>query len=81
MAGCSRRCTAVAYRDDLQAQIAEQQQLCSVWKAQEDREHRQGLLLEEIYNRRRDQVLAEPESHRTSRHPFRRGALRGSFSS
>ncbi|PWA24044.1 hypothetical protein CCH79_00019107 [Gambusia affinis] len=68
----SRRRVAVAYQADLQAQMQHQQQLQRHQQAQEAREQQQGLILEQLYNLRKEQLLDKMDA---CSHPFRR-ALR-----
>uniref|UniRef100_UPI003AAA810B cilia- and flagella-associated protein 53 n=1 Tax=Centroberyx gerrardi TaxID=166262 RepID=UPI003AAA810B len=64
--------TCQAYQADLRAQMMHQQQLRSEEKAQAEREHRQGLAVQEEYEKKKQDILSRPGSHTTAVHPFRR---------
>ncbi|XP_035523310.1 cilia- and flagella-associated protein 53 [Morone saxatilis] len=64
--------TREAYQADLRAQMRQQQQLQCEQRAQAERERQQGLILEELYNQKKDEILSRPTSHTTASHPFRR---------
>uniref|UniRef100_A0A3P9DAW4 Cilia- and flagella-associated protein 53 n=2 Tax=Haplochromini TaxID=319058 RepID=A0A3P9DAW4_9CICH len=61
-----------AYQADLRAQMQQQQQLHSELKAQEQREHQQGLLLEQLLSTKKEHILSRFMSHSAGTHPFRR---------
>ncbi|XP_014265185.3 cilia- and flagella-associated protein 53 [Maylandia zebra] len=63
---------AGAYQADLRAQMQQQQQLHSELKAQEQREHQQGLLLEQLLSTKKEHILSRFMSHSAGTHPFRR---------
>ncbi|XP_044029482.1 cilia- and flagella-associated protein 53 [Siniperca chuatsi] len=64
--------TCEAYRADLKAQMKQQQQLRCEERAQAEREHQQGLVLQERFNHKKEEILSRPASHTTAPHPFRR---------
>ncbi|XP_076614502.1 cilia- and flagella-associated protein 53 isoform X2 [Chaetodon auriga] len=64
--------TCEAYQADLRAQVRQQQQLRAEQRAQAEMEHQQGLILQELYNQKKDEILSRPTSHTTVPHPFRR---------
>lgn len=49
-----------------------QQQLRSELKAQEQREHQQGLMLEQLLSAKKEHILSRFMSHSAGTHPFRR---------
>ncbi|XP_040014048.1 cilia- and flagella-associated protein 53 [Xiphias gladius] len=69
-----------AYQADLRAQVKHQQQLRCEERAQAQREDQQGLILQQLYDQKKDQILSRPTSHTAARHPFRRAEGSGSAS-
>uniref|UniRef100_A0A3Q3JGJ6 Cilia- and flagella-associated protein 53 n=1 Tax=Monopterus albus TaxID=43700 RepID=A0A3Q3JGJ6_MONAL len=67
-----RRRTCEAYQADLRAQIRHRQQLRSEDRAQAQREIQQGLILQQLYDQKKDEILSRPTSHTVAPHPFRR---------
>ncbi|XP_049459693.1 cilia- and flagella-associated protein 53 [Epinephelus fuscoguttatus] len=70
-----RRCqkqSSEAYQADLKAQIEAQQWRHSEQRAQEEREQQQGVILQQLYEQRKDHILSRPTSHASAPHPFRR---------
>ncbi|XP_034402791.1 cilia- and flagella-associated protein 53 isoform X5 [Cyclopterus lumpus] len=72
--------TSEAYQSALGAQVQQQQQLRAQQRVQAQKEHQQGLILQDLYDQRKDQILSRPTSHSTAPHPFRRGGGTGSAS-
>ncbi|XP_054468982.1 cilia- and flagella-associated protein 53 [Anoplopoma fimbria] len=64
--------TSEAYQADLKAQMKQQQQLRLEQRAQAEKEHQQGLILQDLYDQRKEELLSRPTSHTTATHPFRR---------
>lgn len=69
---CSQKQSRKAYEADLKAQMRQQQQLRCEQRAEADREYQQGLIQQELYNQKKDEILSRPTSHTTAPHPFRR---------
>ncbi|KAL7376352.1 hypothetical protein ABVT39_006338 [Epinephelus coioides] len=70
-----RRCqkqSSEAFQADLKAQIEAQQRRRSEQRAQEEREQQQGVILQQLYEQRKDHILSRPTSHTSAPHPFRR---------
>lgn len=68
----SKREVNQAYQADLIEQMKQQQQLRSEQRAHEEREYQQGLMEQELYIRRKDEILSKDTSHTITQHPFRR---------
>ncbi|XP_034751700.1 cilia- and flagella-associated protein 53-like [Etheostoma cragini] len=64
---------AETYRSDLLSQVKQGQRLQLQQRAQEEREHQQGLVQQLEYQRKKDHFLSRPASHTpgTAVHPFR----------
>ncbi|KAL7844253.1 hypothetical protein SRHO_G00227920 [Serrasalmus rhombeus] len=60
------------YQADLLAQMLHQQQLREVEKAEKEREFQRGLIYQEKYNQKIQDILSRPVSNTTAVHPFRR---------
>ncbi|XP_066502670.1 cilia- and flagella-associated protein 53 [Hoplias malabaricus] len=60
------------YKADLLAQILHQQQLRDVEEAEKEQEIQRGLIFQEKYNQKIQDLLSRPVSNTTAVHPFRR---------
>ncbi|XP_041753770.2 cilia- and flagella-associated protein 53 [Coregonus clupeaformis] len=60
------------FQADLLAQMMYQQQLRDEGRSQTEQEHQQGLVYQEQYNRKMQEILSRPTSHTRAVHPFRR---------
>ncbi|KAK2827299.1 hypothetical protein Q7C36_018225 [Tachysurus vachellii] len=60
------------YKAGLSAQILDNQRLCEVKKAENDREDERYRMEQENYNKKVKDLLSRPTSHTTVVHPFRR---------
>ncbi|XP_069016527.1 cilia- and flagella-associated protein 53 [Embiotoca jacksoni] len=69
---CLQR-AADLHQADLRGQIKQQLQLRCEQRDQEHREQEQGLILQHIYNQKKDHILSRPVSDIAPPHPFRRG--------
>ncbi|KAM6905341.1 cilia- and flagella-associated protein 53-like [Xenentodon cancila] len=67
-----RRQMAVAHQTDLWTQSKQQQLLRDEQRAQDLKEPQQGLILEQLYIHKKDQILPTLGSSSTKIHPFRR---------
>uniref|UniRef100_A0A3Q3JB84 Trichohyalin-plectin-homology domain-containing protein n=1 Tax=Monopterus albus TaxID=43700 RepID=A0A3Q3JB84_MONAL len=70
-----QRTTCEAYQADLRAQIRHRQQLWREGRAQAQRESQQGLILQLLYDQKKDEILSRPSSH-TIAPPIRSGEHR-----
>lgn len=68
----SKREVNCAHQADLIEQIKQQRRRQSEWKAHEEREYQLGLMEQEMYLRRKEEVLSKDASHGAAQHPFRR---------
>lgn len=68
----SQKKSSEAYQADLRAQVKHQQQLRREERAEAEREHQRGLILQQLYEQKKDEILSRPTSHTTTPHPFRR---------
>ncbi|KAL2100116.1 hypothetical protein ACEWY4_004510 [Coilia grayii] len=66
------------YQADLLAQMLHQQQLREAERAEAEREHDKGLVAQEEYTRKVQDMLSRPTSNTTPVHPFRRRDLQPS---
>lgn len=66
--------TSQEYQAALKAQMKQQQQLRGQQRARAEMEHQQGLIQQELYEQRKEEILSRPTSHTSSSsscHPFR----------
>ncbi|XP_075885944.1 cilia- and flagella-associated protein 53 [Nelusetta ayraudi] len=61
-----------AHQADLVEQIKQQRRRHAEWKAHEEREYQLGLMEQEMYLQRKEEVLSKDASHAAAQHPFRR---------
>ncbi|KAG9265593.1 cilia- and flagella-associated protein 53 [Astyanax mexicanus] len=66
--------SCLEYQADLLAQILHQQQLWEQEQTEQEQEIRKGLVYQEKYNQKIQDVLSRPVSNTTAVHPFRRRA-------
>lgn len=69
-----RRRSCEAYRAELRAQVQQQQQRRSDERRQQEKELQQGRLEQQVYDHRRDRILARTSHLGAATHPFRRSA-------
>lgn len=68
----SKRELNCAHQADLVEQIKQRRRRHSDWKAHEEREYQLGLMEQEMYLQRKEEVLSKDASHAAAQHPFRR---------
>lgn len=68
----SKREVNCAHQADLVEQIKQQRRRHAEWKAHEEREYQLGLMEQEMYLQRKEEVLSKDASHAAAQHPFRR---------
>ncbi|XP_068609279.1 cilia- and flagella-associated protein 53 [Brachionichthys hirsutus] len=66
-----------AHQADLRAQMKQRQQLHWQRRAEAQREYQQGLIQQQLYNQRKEEILSRPSSHNVPPHPFRAGGAAG----
>ncbi|KAM8827650.1 cilia- and flagella-associated protein 53 isoform 2-T2 [Spinachia spinachia] len=62
--------TSEVYQAALKAQMKQQQQLRGQQRARAEMEHQEGLIQQQLYDQRKEEILSRSTSH-TSSHPFR----------